>query len=448
MPIKELELKALTEADIATKIRDGNGLLGEVRHDRSGKLTVAFEYRYRIGNRHRSISAGNWPRDSLKAIRNRRDAFRVDVAQGRDPAELKKTAKLATQAADAEARADAQAKLDAIAAASRRMTVTDLLDRWEKLALVSRKDKGREVRRMFEKDVLPALGLLAVADVRKGDIAAMLDRIRERGVGRMVNLMLSQVRQMFRFAVARDWIEADPTASLKKADFGGKEVERDRVLSEDEIRDLAQCLPEAKFSATTEAAIWVMLATCCRIGEISKAKWSDVDFDARRWKIPATNSKNKREHIVALSDFAMKWFQKLHASRLSNEWVLPAKNITPSGTETHVNEKSISKQVHDRQRTTPMKGRSKCVSVLLLSGGEWTPHDLRRSGATLMGELGVNDDVIERCLNHVEANRMKRTYQRQKAESAKMEAWRLLGERLELLINPPDNVLTLNRSAA
>ena len=196
----------------------------------------------------------------------------------------------------------------------------------------------------------------------------------------------------------------------------------------------------APATATTEAAIWVMLATCCRIGEISKAKWSDVDFDARRWKIPATNSKNKREHIVALSDFAMKWFQKLHASRLSNEWVLPAKNITPSGTETHVNEKSISKQVHDRQRTTPMKGRSKCVSVLLLSGGEWTPHDLRRSGATLMGELGVNDDVIERCLNHVEANRMKRTYQRQKAESAKMEAWRLLGERLEHDAVEPGNL--------
>lgn len=448
MAITELELKALTDANIGTRIRDEGNLLGKVRHDRRGTLIVAFEYRYRVGKSFRSIPAGKWPIDTLKAIRKRRDAFRVDVDQGRDPLELKKTTKLASQAADAEARAKAQAKLDAIAAAGRRMTVTDLFDRWEKLALVSRKDKGREVRRMFEKDVLPALGAMAVADVRKGDVAAMLDHIRERGVGRMANLMLSLVRQMFRFAVARDWIEADPTASLKKADFGGKEVERDRVLSEDEIRELAHRLPEAKFSPTTEAAIWIMLATCCRIGEISKARWSDVDFDARRWKIPGTNSKNKREHIVTLSYFAMKWFQNLHASRLSNEWVLPAKNVIPAGTETHVNEKSISKQVHDRQRTTPMKGRSKAVSVLLLSGGEWTPHDLRRSGATLMGELGVNDDVIERCLNHVEPNRLKRTYQRQKTEAAKAEAWRLLGERIDLLFNAPDNVLTLNRSAA
>lgn len=448
MAITELQLKALTDTNIGERIRDEGNLLGKVRHDRSGKLVVAFDYRYRFGKSYRSIPAGKWPNESLRAIRKRRDAYRVEVAQGRDPLELKKTTKLANQAADAEARANAQATLDSIAAASRRMSVTDLFNRWEKLALVNRKDKGRELRRMFEKDVLPALGAMAVQDVRKGDIAAMLDRIRERGVGRMVNLMLSQVRQMFRFAVARDWIEADPTASLKKADFGGKEVERDRVLSEDEIRDLTNRLPDAKFSPTTEAAIWIMLATCCRIGEISKAQWSDVDFDTRRWKIPVANSKNKREHIVALSDFALSWFLKLHALRTSNLWVLPASNAPRSGAETHVNEKSISKQVRDRQRTTPMKGRSKCISVLLLSGGEWTPHDLRRSGATLMGELGVNDDVIERCLNHVEPNRMKRTYQRQKTESAKAEAWRLLGERLELLVNAPANVLTLNRSAA
>ena len=156
------------------------------------------------------------------------------------------------------------------------------------------------VRRMFTKDVLPELGVMAVEDVKKRHIAAMLDKTKERGIGRMVNLMLSLTRQMFRFAVSRDWIEADPTATLKKADFGGKEVERERVLSEDEIRELFTKMPGARFIPTTESAIWIMLSTCCRVGEISQARWVDLDLTALRWRIPPDVAKNRRNcHALA-----------------------------------------------------------------------------------------------------------------------------------------------------
>ncbi len=93
-----------------------------------------------------------------------------------------------------------------------------------------------------------------------------------------------------------------------------------------------------------------------------------------------------------------------------------------------------------------MKGRAKGdkIGALLLPGGQWTSHDLRRSGATLMGELGVDGDTIERCLNHIEQNRIKRTYQRQSNAQAMLEAWELLGTRLELLTNlSADNVVTI-----
>lgn len=66
-------------------------------------------------------------------------------------------------------------------------------------------------------------------------------------------------------------------------------------------------------------------------------------------------------------------------------------------------------------------------------GGGWTPHDLRRTGATMMGELGIMGEVIERCLNHVEGNKLKRIYQRHELKAEQREAWRLLGDRLALL---------------
>jgi integrase len=90
-----------------------------------------------------------------------------------------------------------------------------------------------------------------------------------------------------------------------------------------------------------------------------------------------------------------------------------------------------------------MTGRTKQTDSLALAGGQWRPHDLRRTGATLMAELGVLPDVIERCLNHTEQTKVKRIYQRAQYEAPMREAWQKLGERLELLKNKPVNVVTL-----
>ena len=93
----------------------------------------------------------------------------------------------------------------------------------------------------------------------------------------------------------------------------------------------------------------------------------------------------------------------------------------------------------------PMKNRSGKADALILSNGDWVPHDLRRTGATMMQSLGVTPEVIERVLNHTEPNKLKRTYQTYDYAKEKLEAWRLLGERLALLTrNDAANVLPIN----
>ena len=80
----------------------------------------------------------------------------------------------------------------------------------------------------------------------------------------------------------------------------------------------------------------------------------------------------------------------------------------------------------------------------MLDGGRWTPHDLRRTAATVMGELGVRPDVIEKCLNHTDENKIKRTYQRQVMAPERKAAFDALGARLELLANEQsENVILL-----
>lgn len=316
-----------------------------------------------------------------------------------------------------------------------RLTVNQLFEHWLKVDLVHRADGGAEVERMFKKDVLPLIGNMFVADIKKGHITHITDTITSRGVTRMVKLVFSLIRQMFRFAVDRDIIEYDPTAGISKAKIGGKNVERDRVLTEDEIQMLSTKLTEANLLHTTQYAVWICLSTCCRIGELIKAKWAHIDFDKSEWLIPAENSKNGRQHIVHLSDFSKSQFTKLKQITGHSKFCYPNKN-----NDAHLNSKTITKQIGDRQKGEDQQSfsnRSKHVTALCLPHGKWTPHDLRRTGATLMASLGVLPEVAERCLNHIEENQMQRIYQRYSYQNEMRLAWTLLGDHINQLIQKP-----------
>lgn len=322
-----------------------------------------------------------------------------------------------------------------------RKTVADLFEHWAKVDLINRKDKGAEARRMFEKDVLPFLGDLAVADVKKGHITEVTDALLARGVNRMAKMVFSLMRQMFRFAVDRDLIEHDPSASIRKAKIGGKDVERDRVLSDDEIRSLAKKAPDAGLLKTTEAAIWIALSTCCRIGELLTSRWEHIDLEQHTWLIPAENSKNGKTHTVTLSDFAIRQFKRVQEINGTSSWCYPNTDNSAA-----VCPKTVTKQLGDRQRQPEqgtMSRRSAKAQALLLPGGKWTPHDLRRTGATIMTALGILPEVAERCLNHTEENKVKRTYQRHSYTKEMAEAWELLGKRLNILIcQNPDRIVS------
>lgn len=369
--------------------------------------------------REARAKAGKLSRLYQGGIRDLREHIQADE----DARTAAREAELARVAAEIAANEAEQARRNA------RKTVTDLFEHWAKVDLINRKDGGAEVRRMFEKDVLPFLGKTAVDEVKKGHITEVTDALLARGVNRMAKLIFSLMRQMFRFAVDRDLIDHDPTASIRKAKIGGKDVERDRVLSEEEIRTLAKLTPDAGLLPSTEAAIWIALSTCCRIGELLNATWENIDLAEGNWHIPQEHSKNGKAHNVTLSQFAMQQFEKIKTFSADSEWCYP--NAKGSGP---VCSKTVTKQLGDRQRSAGqgvMSNRSAKAQALLLKGGKWTPHDLRRTGATLMTALGVLPEVAERCLNHTEENKVKRTYQRHSYAKEMSEAWHVLGQYLD-----------------
>jgi integrase len=429
--IKPLAFKYLKPAEKEQLIPDGGGLFVRIRPlANGGGISFRLAYRFEGKQKWADLKA-----KTLSEARDERDTLKALLKTGVDP-KLEKTLERERMRKQQLDEHEALTKLNA------RVTVNDLFTRWNDIDLINRKDSA-EIVRMFNKDVLPVIGALFVEDVRKGHVALVIDKLKVRGVNHLARNLLKLMRQMFRFAVSRDVIEFDPTSSLSVAKMTTKPTERDRTLNEVEIRALARQLPDAHLLPSTECAIWIALSTMCRIGELSKAKFSELDFEAKTWVIPESNSKNGKAHTIYLSDFALEQFKQLKAISQCDDdtWIFPNRDHS-----SHVCEKSITKQIGGRQTAVILSNRSQHNQALVLTGGKWTPHDLRRTGATLMGDLGIAPDVIEKCLNHTEENKVKRIYQRQKMELEQAQAWRVLGERLNLLVNTDaSNVVLLHK---
>lgn len=329
-------------------------------------------------------------------------------------------------------------------AAQRRLTVRRLFEQWQRAELqphtladgtrTGRKDGGEWVRLAFERRVFPSVGDVAAEEVRRADLLTILDNCKAEGRRRTANVLLTDLRQMFRFAAEREIVPTNPLAGIKREKVGGKDVERDRVLTDAEVKTLLSTLTAARLAPRSAVAVRLILATACRVGEAMGARWEHVDLQARRWYLPET--KNERDHTIHLSDFAVAQFMALAELRepcadgTPSPWVFPATEPAKP-----VCIKSFGKQLADRQREPErrLSNRTKSVQALALPGGRWTAHDLRRTSATIMARLGFSSDVIDECLNHKLQSRVARVYIRDRRETDQARAFDALGSHLQRL---------------
>ncbi len=152
---------------------DGGGLYLRVRS--SGSRVWMYRYK-NSSNSTCWLDLGVYPNKTLAEARADAATLKLKRREGIDPAEERQQ----EEEAQEKAKADAAAHLAAI---ENRMTVLDLFERWMTLEISKRRDQGKEMRRMFNKDVLPKIGSMAIDDVKKGHIAAIVDDVLLRGGG-------------------------------------------------------------------------------------------------------------------------------------------------------------------------------------------------------------------------------------------------------------------------
>lgn len=213
------------------------------------------------------------------------------------------------------------------------------------------------------------------------------------------------VRPILKWGAARGLVAA-PVAQLTPPATVRR---RTRHLSPAE---LAKLLPVLSQSDRPHArALRFMLLTLCRREEAAQARWGDIDLKAKTWTLRET--KNDQPHAVPLSRQALAMLKAVKPKR-----------ARPSDLVFHT---STGGQLLNWDRET------KAVAKLSKTEG-WTRHDLRRTGATMLGEMGELPDIIEAALNHVAIrSTLAATYNRSRYRPHVAAALQRLADALDLI---------------
>lgn len=285
-----------------------------------------------------------------------------------------------------------------------------------------------------------------ITEITRRDIVLLLDRIVDRGSPIMANRALAGVRRMFNFAIERGLLDASPCVKVKPP---GQETARERNLTDDEIKHVWPALDRATMEENIRRLLRFMLVTAQRKGEALGLHEREIDREAKIWTIPAQRAKNGREHVVPLSPLALGLIGERREGRGEDDgWIFPS-----TRTGKPYDERSIDHAVRDlfMHRPAP-KGRKPTATPkapLVLQGFEmFTPHDLRRTAATKMRELGIAKDDVKLVLNHKDRSVTGVHYDRYEGLREKRHALETWARKLGSLIKPADaNVVELPRIA-
>ncbi len=387
-------------------IREGKGFT--VRIMPSGSLT--FLHIYTLDGKRKEDNLGHYPFVSLADARRKHRGNLDKLEDGTDPQAI----------IDPEVNSDP-------------MTIEKLVQEYCTQREHVDKDgnsKDKEGSRTIKKDILPAWSERLASSIRRPDAIALVEQkaLVDAKPGQARNI-IKYGRAMFTFAMDRHYVEVNPFVRVAVAVPATAPRAGERYLSAEEIKVLWQTtfLPHR-----IKIALLLILATCQRPGEVIGMNTDEIEGDwwtipLRRIKTRKTDKQKKRgDHRVYLSPFAKRLIDSLNFKDDYKGWLFPAGGIDKVGT---ISETALSHEVGKETKTLlGVITRPKYLGI-----PSWHPHDLRRTGRTMLSELEVPDEYCESILNHAKQG-MSAVYNRYKYDKQKREALTKWGEYLEVLL--------------
>lgn len=334
-----------------------------------------WRLKYRFLGKEKLLALGPYPLLSLQDAREAKlDAKRL-IAGGIDPVVHKKSNK-------EDAARNVQNTFQAIA-----------LEWYENRKDIWKPRYADDVLKRLKEDIFPHIGKMPIKDIEPPLLLEVIRKIEKRGALELAKRQLQKCGEVFRYAIATGRAVRDPSNDIKEA---LKPVKKTHFASI-EVEELPQFIADLKMNKgrlypTTQNALWLMMLTFVRTSELINAKWEEIDFERKRWIIPAERMKMGKEHIVPLADQTIEILK--NQKEFSGQW----DHVFPSPVKP---QKSISNNT--------ILGALKRMGYQ----GRMTGHGFRSLAmGAIKQELGFRHEVVDRQLAHTPKSKIDKAYDR------------------------------------
>jgi integrase len=360
---------ATTNAKKSKTITDSKGL-SMIFVGSKGKW---WRYRYTLDGRRNTISLGTWPDVSLEKARALRDDYNEMLSNGVDPSWYKKRK---------------QKKLH------RSISFEKVIRHWHKQHTQNCTQLySRHLLAQLDRYIFPFLGKLPI---RLVDEELLLDGIRaieNLGYTSTAHRVRSTCERVFRYAMVYGYCERNVAANIKDALVPNTVTHFKTLTNPGDIAQLMRDIYNYDGSDVVRHALLLQALTFVRPCEIAKARYQDVDFKLKQWRIPANMMKSRREHIVPLSSQALEVFKYMYENHHTDDNVYVFRNHRENGKYGHMQTQSINNGLK------VMGYKDKMVA-----------HGFRAMASTQLNEHGFRADLIEKQLAHAPANQTRASY--------------------------------------
>jgi integrase len=364
------------------KLTDFDGLYLLVRKNGS-KL---WRFAYRFDRKQKQIALGAYPEVTLADARDRREAARKVLANGKDPSLERRLEKIARAAGGNTFREVAEEFLD-------------------KQQREGRAEATLGKNRWLLEPAYATFGDRPIGEVTAPELLHSLRKLELRERYESARRLRAVAGMVFRYAIATGRATRDISVDLRGALTTPKENHRAAITEPSEVGALLRAIEGYSGQPTTRLALQLSALLFVRPGELRLARWREIDFDRAIWVVPAATMKMNRPHRVPLARQAIVILRELHRITGQGEYVFPA--------------------VDSVRRCMSNNTLNAALRRLGYSKEEVSVSGFRTTASTLLNEMGRwNRDAIERQLAHLEENDVRRAY---------MHAAEFWSERVEMM---------------
>ncbi|WGW01307.1 integrase domain-containing protein [Vibrio sp. YMD68] len=372
-PLTETQLKSAKPKTKEYILSDGNGL--RLRVKPNGTKTWLFNYTHPVLSKRVNLTLGTYPMTSLKTVREKTREARGLIEQGIDPKSYR----------------DKQVLKEKMRL---NMTLKSITLEWLDVKKSNiTEDHADDIYRSLELHLLPTLGEVPISELSPQLMIQALKPLEKQGKLEVLRRICQRVNEIMKFARNSGYIEVNGLTDIKEA-FKKPNAENMKTLPPEALPELMSALSRARIFSTTRCLILWQLHTMVRPSEAAGARWDEIDWTKKLWRIPAQRMKKKREHCVPLSTQVLALLNEMKA--------ISGHGVSEFIFASHKDESRpcCNASVNMALKRMGFKGR-------LVS------HGLRSLASTTLNEQPqFTGDLVEAALAHADKDKVRAAYNR------------------------------------